>query len=113
MWDWTFIEDAAQAILSTQDNSYAGSLSRFGCFSLGIAKVFSTVAGGFIVCHNDRDYKQLLRIRNQGVYDVRQNFESECLSYNFKYSDIYASIGLNRLIKIDELVKHQKNIYTL
>ncbi len=107
------VEDAAQSILSKQNDSYAGTLSRFGCFSLGITKVFSTVSGGFVVCHNDKDYEKLLRIRNQGVFDVRKEFEPLCLSYNFKYSDIYASIGLNQIEKIEKLVQRQREIYQL
>lgn len=106
------IEDACQAFHSSSNGKYLGTLSRFGCFSLGLAKLVTTGQGGFIVCHNEEDYHTLKRIRNQGVFDVFRETNSGMVSGNFKFTDIQASIGLAQLSKIKEKLEHQTAVYT-
>lgn len=108
----TVIEDACQAFLSKTNGRYLGTLSRFGCFSLGLAKLVTSGQGGFIVCHDREDYSRLRKIRNQGVLDVFRESSSGMVSGNFKFTDIQAAIALAQLGKIKEKLAHQLEVYS-
>ena len=109
--DIVVIEDAAQAFLSKRNGAYLGTLSRFGCFSLGMAKLITTGQGGFLACHIIEDQQKLLRLKNQGIFDVNRDKKFDMLAGNFKFTDIQASIGLAQLTKIQERLNHQVSIY--
>jgi len=105
------IEDTAQANLSKFNGKYLGTLSRFGCFSLGMAKLITTGQGGFVVCRSEQDFIKLKRIRNQGVNDVFVDRNYNMLGSNFKFTDIQAAIGLVQLSKTKKKIKHQLSVY--
>ena len=108
------IEDACQAFGSKYKGKYLGAIARFGCFSLGMAKIITTGQGGFVICQNETDYIILKKIRNQGVLDVHANDECyNTLGMNFKYTDMQAAIGLVQLSKMDDKKKHQINIFNM
>lgn len=105
------IEDACPALYSRSPEGLLGTLSRFGCFSLGMAKIITTGQGGFITCHDTADYETVKKIRNQGVFNVFKDKDYSMLSGNFKYTDLQASIGLVQLKKLSQKINHQKEIY--
>lgn len=106
------IEDAAQAFGSKDIRGRnLGTFGRFGCFSLGLAKILTTGQGGIVVMHDKKDYDKLRRIRNQGVFDVRKERDYSLKAYNFKFNDMQASIGLAQLAKIQEKMQSCINLY--
>ena len=106
------IEDACQAFGSKDSKGrYLGTIGRFGCFSLGVAKLLTTGQGGIVTAHNQEDYNLLRRIRNQGVFDVRQERNYGIRAYNFKFNDIQAAIGLVQLKKINQKITHSRELY--
>jgi len=107
----TVIEDACQAIQSGYKKERLGTVGRFGCYSLGLAKVLVTGQGGVICCHNEEDYKKLLSIRDQGIDKEDPKFTPKTLGFNFKFNDILASIGLIQLKKMENKIKHQIEIH--
>lgn len=116
-YDLDIVEDAAQTFGSKYSHNtenkgrFLGALSRFGCFSLGMAKNLTTGSGGFIVAHTKEDADMLKRIRNQGVFDVRKESHYSQFGFNFKYMDLLAAIGLRQLEIIDEKLQNVRNIY--
>lgn len=106
------IEDACQALLSKTTKGYMGTLSRFGCFSLGMAKLITSGQGGFITCQTYEDCQRLKKIRSQGVLDVFREKNYDFIAGNFKYTDVQAAIARTQLNKIDAKKAHQINIYT-
>lgn len=107
----TVIEDACQAFGSLQRGRLMGTLSRFGCFSMGLTKLVTTGQGGFITCHTDEDLELLKKIRNQGVLDVFRDGGSHMVAGNFKLTDLQASIGLAQLSKFQQKRSHQLAVY--
>jgi len=108
------IEDAAQAFLSQNTHGrYLGTMGRFGCFSLGMAKMITTGQGGFLLCHTKQDYDLVQRTKNQGVVNVGKAFNYDVLAGNFKFTDIQAAIGLAQLDRIENRKPHQVEIYRL
>lgn len=105
------VEDSAQAFLSKLNGRYLGTFSRFGCFSLGLAKLITTGQGGFVVCKSEDEFIKLKRIRNQGVNNVRTDRNYDMLAGNFKFTDIQAAIGLAQIAKVRKKIQRQLSIY--
>ncbi|NQU87635.1 MAG: DegT/DnrJ/EryC1/StrS family aminotransferase, partial [Mariniphaga sp.] len=104
------IEDAAQALFSMNSGAYMGTQSDAGCFSLSMAKLIPTGQGGFVVTRNKETYEKLRRIRTHGVDDVI-NCTYHQMGFNFRYTDLHASIGLVQLSKVGERINNLKGIY--
>lgn len=105
------IEDAAQALGSRNENGLLGTQSDMGCFSLSVAKIIATGQGGFIVTRDESLYHKLLAIRTHGVNDV-VNARWTQPGFNFRFTDILASIGLVQLKRLPERIGKVKAIYT-
>lgn len=107
------IEDACQALGSkTPQGVQLGTLGRFGCFSLGLAKILSTGQGGFVLAHSKEDADKLRKIRNQGVFDVRKERDFSTKAFNFKFTDLLAAVGLAQLNKIESKIKRVREVYS-
>jgi perosamine synthetase len=104
------IEDACQALGSRNANGLLGTQSDMGCFSLSVAKIIATGQGGYVVTRNESTYRKLIAIRTHGVSDVI-NANWTQLGFNFRFTDILASIGLVQLTKLPERMEKVKSIY--
>jgi dTDP-4-amino-4,6-dideoxygalactose transaminase len=105
------IEDAAQALGSRNRDGLLGTQSDMGCFSLSVAKIIATGQGGFVATRDASLYEKLVAIRTHGVGSVI-NAEWTQPGFNFRFTDILASIGLVQLTKLDERIKKVKEIYS-
>jgi len=108
----TVIEDAAQALGSRDaTGSYLGTKSLAGCFSLSVAKVISSGQGGFVTTDDD-DYAARLRLmRTHGVENVLDPRSWEIPGFNFRFTDVLASIALKQLEKLQVRLVRLVEIY--
>ena len=105
------VEDAAQSLFSKRSGKYMGTESDAGCFSLSIAKLIPTGQGGFVVTRQKEIYENLKRIRMHGVDDVIHcNFYQ--MGFNFRFTDLQASIGIAQLNCVEKRIKYLKEVYT-
>ena len=106
------IEDAAQA-LGSRDSSgvYLGTKSLAGCFSLSVAKVISTGQGGFIASNDDEFVAELRLMRTHGVENVTEPKNWNRPGFNFRFTDVLASIGLEQLKKLELRLNRLREIY--
>jgi len=104
------IEDTCKALLSKSSIGYLGTLGDFGCYSLGLVSLISTGYGGFVVTSDKKQYERLRLIRDHGV----QRGEGEeylTIGFNFKFSDILASIGIGQLSRLEEKLRNLRAVY--
>lgn len=106
----TVIEDAAQALGSRNQDGLLGTQSEMGCFSLSVAKIIATGQGGFVVTRNKHLFEKLAAMRTHGVGSVI-DAEWTQPGFNFRFTDILASIGLVQLTRLTERVEKVKVIY--
>lgn len=113
------IEDAACAIGSEYKGKKIGSHSSLVCFSFHPRKVISTGDGGMITTDNENYYNHLKLLRQHGmsVNDrVRHDsksviFENHVeIGYNYRMTDIQASVGIKQLEKLDWILEERRKI---
>ena len=106
------IEDSAQAFFSKNGNKYLGTYGDIGCFSFAMTKILPTGQGGLIVTNKKNLFEKIKLIKNHGVVD---NFTEkwERPGFNFKFSDILASIGISQFSKIEKRKTKLINLYLL
>lgn len=110
------IEDGAHALGSSYMNQKIGCHSDFVMFSLQAIKHITTVDGGLLLTKNDDDYARGKLLRWYGIdrETKSQAFrcEDDILEYGYKLhmNDICATIGIEQLKYVDEIVgKHMAN----
>ena len=113
------IEDAACAIGSKYKGIKIGSHSDLVCFSFHPRKVITTGEGGMITTSNEELYKRLKLLRQHGmsVNDrIRHESKSVILEeyhekgYNYRMTDIQASIGIKQLEILDWIISERRRI---
>ncbi|WP_440931028.1 aminotransferase class I/II-fold pyridoxal phosphate-dependent enzyme, partial [Candidatus Pelagibacter sp.] len=91
------LEDAAQAFGSKVNKRFLGTTSDIGCFSMSIAKTISSGQGGFIVTNNQKIHNRILKIKNNGLKDIKNIFKWGELGLNFKFNDILATMAISEI----------------
>ena len=106
------IEDAAQALGSKDlSGSFLGTKSLAGCFSLSVAKVISSGQGGFIASNDDEFAMQLRLMRTHGVENVVEPKNWNRPGFNFRFTDVLASIGIEQFKKLDSRLNRLRQIH--
>jgi perosamine synthetase len=90
------VEDAAQAHGAAIDGRKSGTWGT-GCFSFYPTKNMTTGEGGMITTSDDGLTERLRLLREHGM---KVRYHHDTLGYNFRMTDIHASIGLAQLSKL-------------
>src|ERR1700759_867969 len=113
------IEDAACAAGSSYKGAKIGSHSDLVCFSFHPRKVISTGDGGMITTNNESYYNRMKLLRQHGmsVNDRTRHESSKIIfedhlevGYNYRLTDIQASVGIRQLEKLDWIIGERRKI---
>lgn len=100
-------EDAAEALGSSYDGKPCGTFGDFGVFSFNGNKVITTSGGGALLCHSEAVKKKAVFLATQAKEDAVY-YEHTQVGYNYRMSNISASIGLGQLEVLSEHIQHRK-----
>ena len=104
------IEDSAHSIGSYFKNKHHGNFGIASSFSFSMPKIITTGQGGMIVTNNFNIYKKIKKIKNFGrITDGNDDYNS--IGYNFKFTDLQASLGISQLNNLEWRVKKKKLIF--
>ncbi|MEZ0328304.1 MAG: DegT/DnrJ/EryC1/StrS family aminotransferase [Dissulfuribacterales bacterium] len=109
------IEDCAQAPGATYNQRFAGTLGDIGVYSLNYHKHIHCGEGGVVVTNSDELAWKLRLIRNhaEAVLDAKgikaQDELVNMVGFNYRMTEIEASIARCQLKKLDGLVKERRN----
>jgi UDP-4-amino-4,6-dideoxy-N-acetyl-beta-L-altrosamine transaminase len=111
------IEDAAHSLGATQNGKLIGNceFSEITVFSLHPAKIITSAEGGIATSQNVNLLERMKALSSHGIwrsidpeepwkYDMRE------LGYNYRMSDLHASLGLSQLKRIGDFLKIRKEI---
>lgn len=95
----------------------SGKYSECAVFSFHPVKHIACGEGGMVTTNSDELYKLLMLFRNHGInkYNMQENhggwyYEMQCLGYNYRLTEIQASLGITQLNKNKEGVKRRNQI---
>ena len=103
------IEDAAEALGATYHGRPAGQSAWTSAFSFNGNKIITTGGGGML-CTNDSDLADRVRHLSTQARDAAPWYQHSEIGYNYRMSNVLASIGLGQLSVLDERVAQRRNI---
>ncbi|OEH86757.1 UDP-4-amino-4,6-dideoxy-N-acetyl-beta-L-altrosamine transaminase [Desulfuribacillus stibiiarsenatis] len=122
------IQDAAHSLGATYDHEYlnmeegnsckVGAIADMTMFSFHPVKHITTGEGGMIVTNSEVYAKKLRSFRSHGITSDRSimledhgpwYYEMLELGYNYRMTDIQASLGISQLNKLDAYIKIRRN----
>jgi perosamine synthetase len=104
------IEDSCEAIGSELNGKKAGSFGIVGTFAFYPNKQMTTGEGGMIVTDNEKIADLCVSLRNQGRGKGSGWLAHERLGYNFRMSDINATLGISQLERIEEFIRKRQQV---
>jgi UDP-N-acetylbacillosamine transaminase len=106
------IEDAAESLGATYEGQQSGTFGDFGVYSFNGNKILTTSGGGMLVSHNGEWIEKAKFFSTQ----AKENFlhyEHEEYGYNYRMSNVLASIGVAQMEVLEERVSRKREIFEL
>ncbi|MBO5336753.1 MAG: UDP-4-amino-4,6-dideoxy-N-acetyl-beta-L-altrosamine transaminase [Lachnospiraceae bacterium] len=114
------IEDAAHSLGSKYQGKQVGTLADMTTMSFHPVKTITGGEGGAILTDNEELYRKLLLLRAHGITrDINEMsvepegpwyYEQIMLGYNYRITDIQASLIVSQMKKLDKFVSRRKEI---
>jgi len=109
-YDIPVIEDAACALGSEWRGRKVGSIGNVGSFSLHPRKAVTSGEGG-ILTTNDSELASFFRVmRNHGLSIIDQKMECVAAGFNYRMTDIQASLVVGQIERISEIQEKRERI---
>jgi UDP-4-amino-4,6-dideoxy-N-acetyl-beta-L-altrosamine transaminase len=120
---FVIIEDASHALGSTYYNLPVGSCkySIASIFSFHPVKIATSAEGGIVTTNSKLMNEKIRMFREHGIERTKKNFinkkekfklyyEQQKLGYNFRLSEVHASLGLSQIRRIKYFAKRRNSI---
>ncbi len=105
------IQDSSHALGSSAHGKKIGSFADMTIFSFHAIKPITTSEGGAILTDNDEYAKKLRLIRSHGMIKKELwNSDMVSLGYNFRMTEVAASLGITQIKKLDNFIKIRNEI---
>ena len=104
------IEDSAHSIGSYLKKKHHGTFGIASSFSLSMPKLITTGQGGFVVTNNKIFADKIKQIKNFGRKSDGNDIYLST-GYNFKFTDLQASLGISQLKNINKRANLKKKIF--
>jgi perosamine synthetase len=101
------VEDCAQSLGAEYKSQRVGSFGKVSVFSFYATKMITTGEGGMILTDDDECYDRLMQLRD---YDKKTLAP---VKYNYKMTDIQATLGLSQLGKLPEFIERRSQIASI
>ena len=101
----TLIEDACQALGAEYRGAPVGSHGPSAVFAFYPNKQMTTGEGGVVTTHDEREWRLLKSLGNQGRGDDGGWLDHVRLGFNYRLDDIAAAIGIGQLEKLDRILE--------
>jgi len=122
-YGFKIIEDASHAIGGKYKSFFVGScqFSSITIFSFHPVKIITTGEGGIATTNDKTLFKKMCTLRSHGItknpYDFYLKnqgewyYEQQELGYNYRLTDIHASLGISQLNKLEKIISKRKKIF--
>ena len=103
------IEDAAENLGQSIHNNKCGSFGDISVFSFYANKQITTGEGGMLCTNNKKIYNKIISLRNLCFGKVNR-FNHSDIGWNYRMTNMQATIGLNQLKRINSIVLRRQKI---
>ena len=104
------IEDAAEALGSTYQDTACGTLGSYGVLSFNGNKIITTSGGGALISDNKEVIDRARFLATQ-ARDSAPHYEHSNIGYNYRMSNICAGIGRGQMQVLSERVQQRRTNY--
>ncbi|MFO1444446.1 UDP-4-amino-4,6-dideoxy-N-acetyl-beta-L-altrosamine transaminase [Bacillus sp. Bva_UNVM-123] len=111
------IEDAAHSLGATFNGKRIGTQAHMTMFSFHPVKHITTAEGGMIVTDSDEYAEKLRLFRSHGITHEHLSkdegpwyHEMVTLGYNYRITDLQASLGISQMKKLEGFIKKRREI---
>ncbi len=101
------VEDCAEAHGALFRGKKVGSFGDIGCFSFYGNKIITTGEGGMCTTNN-QNLDEIMRVLRDHGMSKTKRYWHERVGFNYRLTNLQASIGLAQLERIDEIHKNRK-----
>ena len=104
------IEDAAEVLGLKYKNRYCGSFGDISILSFYANKHITTGEGGMLLTNNPNLNKKFKDYRNLCFGSKANRFNHFDIGWNYRYTNIQATLGLSQLKRINKIIKKKFQI---
>ena len=106
------IEDSAESLGATYRGVQSGTFGDIGVYSFNGNKILTTSGGGMIVSENEAWIEKAKFLSTQAKED-RLHYEHKEFGYNYRMSNVLASIGVAQMEVLQARVNRRRAIFAL
>jgi len=100
------VEDACEAMGSSINGKYCGTMGDLGAFSFYPSHTIATGEGGMVVTNNKKYAKLARRLRNHGETE-NASFKFDVIGFNGKMPSLQAILGLGQMDNLQEMIERR------
>ncbi len=106
------IEDSAESLGAQYYENKCGSFGEISTISFNGNKIITTSSGGMILSNNEYYIRKAKKLSTQ-ARENKIHYEHIELGYNYRMSNILASIGIAQLLSLDNFVNKTRSVFKL
>lgn len=110
MYGVYLIEDAAESLGASFNNQQSGTFGDFGVYSFNGNKILTTSGGGMLVTHN-KEWIEKAKFYATQAKEPFIHYEHKEYGYNYRMSNILASVGVAQMEVLQERVEKKREIF--
>lgn len=104
-----FVEDNCEGFTGKYEGQFTGTASLASSISFYANKIITSGEGGAFLTNSDNVYNTIKRIYSQGQSSER--YLHDILAYNYRMTNIQASLFLSQFKLLDEILEKKINIW--
>ncbi|HHH50850.1 MAG TPA: aminotransferase class V-fold PLP-dependent enzyme [Campylobacterales bacterium] len=104
------IEDSAESLGASFDGKQSGTIGDLGVYSFNGNKILTTSGGGMLVSNN-KEWIDRARFLSTQAKEPFLHYEHKEYGYNYRMSNVLASIGVAQMEVLDSRVQRKREIF--
>ncbi|HIM94487.1 MAG TPA: aminotransferase class V-fold PLP-dependent enzyme, partial [Campylobacterales bacterium] len=104
------IEDAAESLGASYRDKQSGTFGDFGVYSFNGNKILTTSGGGMLVSQNE-EWIEKAKFLSTQAKEPYLHYEHKEYGYNYRMSNVLASIGVAQMEVLDSRVRRKREIF--
>ncbi len=104
------IEDSAESLGATYRGEQSGTFGDLGVYSFNGNKILTTSGGGMLVSQNE-EWIEKAKFLSTQAKEPYLHYEHEEYGYNYRMSNVLASIGVAQMEVLDSRVRRKREIF--